>query len=365
MTDERIEDDPTVERFDPQAHPNTMMGAEHLARYRWARQFVAGRRVLDAGSGTGFGTLMLAEAGAAHVAGIDNDASAVEMASADRPDNVEFGVGDVAEIPFEDSSFDVVTCMEVIEHVENPERVLDELRRVLKPDGLLLLSTPNREVVVPGNPFHLHEFTPYELVETISRRFRNVAARRQHTWVATGVMDDATLSGGPGLIEGAELSRPPAALAGEEPTTVILASDGEIPADRAVIEICEPVELRAIDGTFHDQRHLIEEQGRVIEDQQRTIEDHTRYGNELRTELAKLRTALVNAETELARMVELESELNETRAIAEQLRQGERQQDELNELKALTDSLLNSTSWRVTRPLRVLMASFRRKIPGR
>lgn len=358
MTYERTEDDPTVERFDPRAHPDTMMAAEHLARYRWARQFVDGRRVLDAGSGTGFGTVMLAAAGAEHVVGIDNDQAAVEQANADRPDNVEFAVCDVAAMPFDDASFDIVTCMEVIEHVENPERVLEELHRVLKPNGLLLLSTPNKEVVVPGNPFHLHEFTPDELIETISRRFPNVAVRRQHTWVATGVMDDATLSGGPGSIEGAQLQRPPGAIAGKEPTTLVAASGGEIPTDRVVIEICEPVELRAIDRTFHDQRKL-------VENQQRVIDDHARHENNLRTELSKLRTALVDTETQLARMAELETELQETRALANQLRDIERQHEQLQgqyeELIALMDSLLNSTSWKITSPMRSLMAFFRSK----
>jgi SAM-dependent methyltransferase len=397
MTEEPTGDDPTVERFDPQAHPDTIMAAEHLVRYRWARQFARGRRILDAGSGTGFGSAMLAEAGAEHVVGIDNDTSAVEQASADRPHNVEFAVCDVAGLPFDDASFDIVTCMEVIEHVDNPARVIDELHRVLKPDGLLLLSTPNREVVVPGNPFHLHEFTPDELVETISRRFRNVAARRQHTWVATGVMDDATLSRGSGSIQGAELHRLDAGLTGEEPTTVVAASDGEIPADRVVIEICEPVDLRAIDRTFHEQRQLIDDQQRVIDDQQRAIDDQqrviddqqrvtddhqrviddqqrviddqTHHGNDLRSELAKLRTALVDAETQLARMTELESELQETRAVAEQLRDVERQNEHVKsqneELKMLMDSLLNSTSWRVTSPMRKLMAFFRSKIGAR
>ena len=48
----------------------------------------------------------------------------------------------------------------MIEHVAEPERVLDELRRVLRPDGLLVISTPNRDVFTPGNPHHLHELTP-------------------------------------------------------------------------------------------------------------------------------------------------------------------------------------------------------------
>ena len=390
MTDESASDDPTVERYDPQAHPDTMMAAEHLARYRWARQFVQGRRVLDAGSGTGFGALMLAEAGAAHVVGIDNDAPAVEQASAGCSHNIEFTVGDVAAIPFGDASFDVVTCMEVIEHVEDPERVLDELQRVLKPDGLLLLSTPNRDVVVPGNRFHVHEFTPHELTETLSARFHNVAVRRQHTWVATGVMDDATLSGGSGSIEGAELHGPPAAIAGEELTTLAVASDGEIPTDRIVVEISEPVELRAIDRAFHDQRHL-------IEDQRNAIENHVLHEKDLRTEQAKLRAALVDAETELRRMIELESELQETTVLAEHLREIERQsrdvdqrsrdvdqrsrdveqesreverkfresQHETEQLKAVVDSLLNSTSWRVTSPMRRVMAFVRSLIRAR
>ena len=78
----------------------------------------------------------------------------------------------------------------MIEHVAEPERVLDELRRVLRPSGLLVISTPNRDVFTPGNPHHLHELTPDELREALGSRFGSVALRRQHTWMASGVLDD-------------------------------------------------------------------------------------------------------------------------------------------------------------------------------
>jgi SAM-dependent methyltransferase/uncharacterized small protein (DUF1192 family) len=162
------------ERFVP-ADPH--MGAdtrqEHLLRYHAAAPLVAGRRVLDAACGEGYGAAILAGTARA-VVGMDLSAAAVRHAQTTYADaasaagRVSFVTGTIAELPFPDASFDAVVSFETIEHVdaEAQHRFVREIVRVLKPDGLLIISTPNRinysERPGQRNPFHLHELDPEE-----------------------------------------------------------------------------------------------------------------------------------------------------------------------------------------------------------
>ena len=140
--------------------PETTRGlirAEHEGRYRWATGVVGGKEVLDAGCGVGYGTKMLAEAGASRVIGVDIAGEAVDDAILRAGSIGEFVVGDLEQLPFKPRSFDVAVCFEVIEHVPRRERVLDEPRRVLRPEGVLIVSSPNRNV------YHAkHEFSGRE-----------------------------------------------------------------------------------------------------------------------------------------------------------------------------------------------------------
>ncbi|HEV3212019.1 MAG TPA: class I SAM-dependent methyltransferase [Acidimicrobiales bacterium] len=181
---------PSGERFVPEAMGGQLIEAEHHARYRHAAQLVGGRWVLDAGCGVGWGSALLAAAGAASVTGLDIDPDALSNARA-RTDAAVFVRGDLADLPFADASFDVVVCYEAIEHVAQPLLALDELRRVLTPAGVLTISSPNPDVYPAGNPFHVHEFTPDELRRELSHRFPNIAAFQQHTMLASVVVPEA------------------------------------------------------------------------------------------------------------------------------------------------------------------------------
>ena len=144
-------DAPSGERFVPEAMGGQLIEAEHHARYRHAAQLVAGRSVLDAGCGVGWGSALLAHAGAARVTGLDIDAGALADATG-RTDAATFVRGDLMDLPFADASFDVVVCFEAIEHVLGPLLALDELRRVLAPDGVLTVSSPNPGDLSRGEP---------------------------------------------------------------------------------------------------------------------------------------------------------------------------------------------------------------------
>src|SRR4051812_31300791 len=96
------------ERFDPLHMGGDLVEAEHRARYAWATAAVAGKRVLDAGCGLGYGSAALSEAGAASVVGVDVAEGVVEVARERVPAGVEVEVGDVASLDFADGTFDVV-----------------------------------------------------------------------------------------------------------------------------------------------------------------------------------------------------------------------------------------------------------------
>ena len=157
---------------------------EHLVRYQLAAQIAAGKNILDIACGSGYGSKILAEAGALKVTGVDRDAEALEEARKNYSE-VDFKVGDAENISETDKSFNLITSFETIEHLNNPEKYLAEIARVLQTDGIFLVSTPNREVFGQKNPYHLHEFTRTEFEEILKKYFKNIFILEQLNGVAS------------------------------------------------------------------------------------------------------------------------------------------------------------------------------------
>jgi ubiquinone/menaquinone biosynthesis C-methylase UbiE len=148
---------------------------EHVARYKFALTYVTEKVVLDIACGTGYGIGLL-QGTASFVCGVDVDAEAAVQARSECGVNAVVILGDGLRLPINDQSFDVVTSFETIEHLNERAAFLRELRRVLKPGGFLLLSTPNAHYTrpvdgKPSNPFHVYEYTPEELREELSSVF--------------------------------------------------------------------------------------------------------------------------------------------------------------------------------------------------
>lgn len=132
---------------------------DHFERYRFAKNFVAGKIVADIGCGEGYGSDILFAAGATRVIGIDNDVSIIAHAKTKYP-NVDFRVGDATKTGLPDTSVDMVTCFEVWHHLDQHEKFIPEMKRILKPGGLFIFSVPNKRVIYL-NPFHRKMLTEF------------------------------------------------------------------------------------------------------------------------------------------------------------------------------------------------------------
>jgi O-antigen biosynthesis protein len=188
----------TGERYVPEVAGDIRL--EHVHRYLIARELVRDKHVLDIACGEGYGSAMLAR-DAAHVIGVDIAADAVAHAAERYPlVNVEFRQGACEAIPLPDQSVDVVVSFETIEHVPDHQRVLDEMRRVLRPGGLLIISTPDRreytDVLGNRNEYHVSEMDRGEFDRLLRARFANVslAGQRIRAGSLVGTLDGSTIS---------------------------------------------------------------------------------------------------------------------------------------------------------------------------
>jgi glycosyltransferase involved in cell wall biosynthesis/ubiquinone/menaquinone biosynthesis C-methylase UbiE len=168
----------TGERYLPWLE-EASIGYEHLHRYAYATQFVQNKRVLDLACGEGYGSYLLAKT-AKSVMGIDIDENSIKHARNKYiKQNLEFKTGSITEVPIGgESLFDVAVCFEALEHIEDHQKLLSEVKRLLTPDGVFIVSTPNKTVYSDepqfNNPFHVHELYFDEFRELFEKYFKDV-----------------------------------------------------------------------------------------------------------------------------------------------------------------------------------------------
>lgn len=158
----------TIEHHNPLGKSD-YLSIQHRERYTFAiSRLTPGQRLLDIACGAGYGTDMLLKYGCS-VVGADCDEQAVSGAQAKYPQG-SFVRADVLNLPFEDESFDAVVSFETIEHVNDGNRFLSEVHRVLRPSGVFICSTPNiRYTAHP--PYHVKEYSPGEFYALVQHRF--------------------------------------------------------------------------------------------------------------------------------------------------------------------------------------------------
>lgn len=197
------------ERVTPDV-PNALFLA-HLSIYRFAGGWTAGRRVLDAGCGTGYGTAWLADHGAASVVGVDVDPAAVEhaRAAAGRP-TARFEVADlarVADVPAPEGGWDVVVSSNALEHVSGVEGFFRGVWTRLAPGGTLIIAVPGvfdaaSRVLQMANPYHLNIWSPEQWSHALGLWFADVTPYRHWLARADLAFDPALDAAAVGLAEG-------------------------------------------------------------------------------------------------------------------------------------------------------------------
>ncbi len=168
----------TGERFVPSELGELSM--EHWHRYASCAGIVRGLKVLDVACGEGYGSSLLARS-AASVSGVDISVEAVAHAQAEYGgvQNLSFIRASAADLPFEDASFDAVISFETLEHLFEQDQMLAQIRRVLKPGGFLIISSPNKAIYSDKrefvNEFHVSELYFSQLDELLHRHFGAVS----------------------------------------------------------------------------------------------------------------------------------------------------------------------------------------------
>jgi SAM-dependent methyltransferase len=216
----------TGERFIPGAPGEIWY--EHWHRYHFAASLVAGHETLDIACGVGYGSALLARS-AARVIGADLSQSAVDTARTAYASiaNLEFTRAACAALPFADSSFDAVVSFETIEHISEQEKFLDEVRRVLRPEGLFVVSSPNRleysDRLGHRNEYHVRELYRDELSALLAARFPHSAWFGQRSSFYSVIWPESDALGGE-IVEVSEASAAEASAGHSRPLYFIVAA---------------------------------------------------------------------------------------------------------------------------------------------
>lgn len=164
----------TTERISPESAALRVTFWQSLAAYRWACQWAVGRVVLDVGCGTGYGAAELAQV-ARHVIALDADHSTLRTAQRRYGCNrITWLRARAEQLPVGNQRVDLVCCFQVLEHLEEPEKFLQDAYRVLIPGGIFVLTTPNHHAIVSGlNPHHTREYDAESLRVLLANTFQH------------------------------------------------------------------------------------------------------------------------------------------------------------------------------------------------
>jgi ubiquinone/menaquinone biosynthesis C-methylase UbiE len=185
----------TGERYLPYEDPEIIgveIHYEHLHRYAFAVQFVSGKRVLDLASGEGYGSYMLSKE-ADNVVGIEIDQDTIVHAKNKYKNfNINFIQGSVLDVPIDgEKLFDIIVCFEALEHVKDHEKLLSEVKRLLKDDGLFIVSTPNKGTYTDetnySNPYHIKELYLKEFTDLLHNYFSNTCFLGQKAYTGSNI----------------------------------------------------------------------------------------------------------------------------------------------------------------------------------
>ncbi|HMJ67953.1 MAG TPA: class I SAM-dependent methyltransferase [Cyclobacteriaceae bacterium] len=231
---------------------------EHLHRYALAMAFIQSNSVVvDVASGEGYGTYLMSEK-AGSITGVDISQEAVDHASRryTRP-NLVFKHGSATSIPVPDASVDILTSFETIEHHDQHEEMMREIKRVLKPNGLFIISSPDRkfysDLTGYKNPFHVKELYKDEFAALISKHFSNHVVFNQKSIMGSVVVPDNNKGAGIEEYSGDYNGIGHAPSIEGSVYTIIIASQSPLPKD-----------VGSMNSIFHNQ-HVFERYTKTYE----------------------------------------------------------------------------------------------------
>ena len=315
-----------------------LVEAARMDRYLWAAPLCSDKRVLDAGCGLAQGSPLLIRSGALEVVGVDSAEAIVEAARAQAPSGVHIEHADILNLPFGRQAFDVVVCFDVIEHTEEPLDVLAALIKVLRDEGVLLLSWSSGAGLVAGTGPIPSEALVADLEALLRRHFSTVATFQQADWVVTAVVDGQAFTEAPSL-QPSELTA--YNLAGDaraaERSTIMMATNGPALAAHRTAVIADTADAGRWRKLWDAQEAMLAMQRLRIEELERAVSG-----------VSALRARLLEAEQALS---------------TQHLKQFDELREHVVKLEREIESLTGSQSWRITAPLRIagLMARRLRK----
>ncbi len=296
----------TGECFVPGAQGNIEL--EHLHRYLQACEIAEDRIVLDIASGEGYGAFMLSDK-AAKVTAVDISDQAISHARTKyRRPNLEYLVGTCAAIPLPDHSVDLVVSFETIEHHDQHEAMMLEIKRVLRPNGSLLLSSPDkyRYSIKPNhtNPFHVKELYASEFKDLVRHYFRNATFFGQRILYGSSILPDASVAPSRCYWKGGDES---GVSSGDNRPLywIALASDGELPT------VAAGVFEQPIDGAetvVAYRTALAEREDQVVQLEDQVVQLSERLATR-EDELTNLTAALSDRGDQIERLMVMADEL--------------------------------------------------------
>lgn len=170
---------------------------EHWHRYHWISGFITNKKVADLACGEGYGAALMAQF-AHHVTAIDVDAPTIQKASEkyQHINNLSYAVGDVLDTAIPSGTLDAVVSFETLEHLEQHTALLKEFKRVLHEEGVLILSTPDKNVYSGSehhNEFHLKELKEAEFKQLMAQHFDHVLYFGQQFQLGSAIQPESNM----------------------------------------------------------------------------------------------------------------------------------------------------------------------------
>ncbi|MEI4768846.1 glycosyltransferase [Psychrobacillus sp. FJAT-51614] len=321
----------TGERFIPNVIDDDEIKSEHLQRYQSVKELVKGKVVLDAACGEGYGSNILAGQ-AQKVYGMDIDKESIDHAAQKYiKSNLQFLEGSIDKLPFEESTIDIIISFETIEHVDEviQKSFLKEIKRVLKEDGLLIMSTPNKKIYSDyrnyQNPFHVKEFYKEEFYDFLIPFFKYVEffyQLKENVYLLSRETDKL-------------LSNLDSKSKIEEHSKYIIAICSDIANQEYNIS-----SIIVEDGKYNENIERIIELQDEVEARNNHISYLDKENSDLKSEVHKLR------ENEIVISKKLEKANREKELVANRVSQFQTENESLKEKERLLNNILVSDGWK-------------------